>query len=103
MIFIGDIHGLYKPYLELREICDQSLALGDQPVSLSGNKVDEMVELAANEPVEMPLLVFSNQNVDPPQELLKLMPNGDIYVWGRKAGNDQDVVDGMRKMFKPKS
>lgn len=30
------------------------------------------------------------------EEVLKFCPNGDIYIWGRLAENDKEVVQGMR-------
>jgi hypothetical protein len=37
---------------------------------------------------------------DAPIEILRLCPNGDIYVHGRLTANDKDVVDGMRELLR---
>lgn len=49
-----------------------------------------------------PLIVFSNKRVDPPLEIMRFMENGDIFVHGRLAENDKEVVQGIRSMFKEK-
>lgn len=36
---------------------------------------------------------------DSGKEILRLEPNGDIYVNGTLAENDKQVVDGMRKFL----
>jgi hypothetical protein len=33
------------------------------------------------------------------KEMLKLCPNGDIFVHGRLADNDKEVVDALRKLL----
>lgn len=33
-------------------------------------------------------------------EVLKFCPNGDIYIYGRLAENDKEVVEGLRKFLK---
>lgn len=42
-------------------------------------------------------LVF--QGGSPPREILKLCSNGDILVNGRLAANDNEVVEGLRKLL----
>lgn len=37
---------------------------------------------------------------DGPTEVLKFCENGDIFIQGRLAENDNDVVEGMRKFLK---
>ena len=33
------------------------------------------------------------------EEVIRLEPNGDIFVKGRKVTNDEEVVDGMRELI----
>lgn len=32
-------------------------------------------------------------------EIIRLEPNGDIFVHGRKAENDKEIVDGLRTLL----
>jgi hypothetical protein len=42
------------------------------------------------------ILEFRNQN----KEMLKFMPNGDVFVYGRLATNDMDIVEGIKAFLK---
>lgn len=42
-------------------------------------------------------IVFPGDSDTP---VLKLEPNGDIYVNGKLVENDKEVVDGLRKFLK---
>ncbi len=44
-----------------------------------------------------PSIIFCGKDQ---KEILKLAPNGDIYVNGRLAENDKSVVDGLRRFLK---
>lgn len=43
------------------------------------------------------LLKFNGQQG---KEMLKFMPNGDIFIYGRLATNDMEVVEGIREWLK---
>jgi hypothetical protein len=44
-------------------------------------------------------ICFSNEG----KEMLKLCPNGDIFVHGRLADNDKEVVDALREFLRNQS
>jgi len=50
MFLIGDCHGLYKEYLELRGILDQSLLLGDIGLGFGNKTVEDAIEAIPNDP-----------------------------------------------------
>ena len=49
-------------------------------------------------PKEQNTIFFSQ--VDKSKEILKLCENGDIFVKGRLAENDKEVVDALREFLK---
>jgi hypothetical protein len=34
------------------------------------------------------------------KEMLKFMPNGDVFIHGRLAANDMEIVEGIREFLK---
>lgn len=34
------------------------------------------------------------------KEILKFMPNGDVFIYGRLATNDMEIVEGIRTFLK---
>jgi len=45
---------------------------------------------------QYPLIFFVG---NPSKEMIKLCPNGDIYVKEKLIENDQELVDGLREWF----
>lgn len=56
-----------------------------------------MEEFKINEPEENELIFHTNNGT---KEILKFCVNGDIFIHGRLAENDKEVVDGMRIFLK---
>ena len=55
------------------------------------NVQDENKYYYLNEEVENNIVFSASSN-----EMLRLEPNGDIYIQGRLAENDKEVVDALR-------
>jgi len=45
-------------------------------------------------------IIFFSQVCSEKQEILKLCENGDIFVKGRLAENDKEVVDALREFLR---
>ena len=60
--------------------------------------------------VHKTIKIKENKDLDPGEitfdinegkkNVLRLKANGDIYVWGRLADNDKQIVDGLRDWLK---
>ena len=59
-----------------------------------GKEITDIVELVSDKLPEANAIVFSNKNIDEP--ILKLCENGDIFVHGRLADTDIEVVNALR-------
>lgn len=64
---------------------------------MEGAEFESAVPLGTKGDLEASLLQFNGQQG---REMLKFMPNGDIFVQGRLAANDTEVVDGIREWLK---
>ena len=53
------------------------------------------IKLTSTVPQENNIIFFLQEN-----EILKLCENGDIFVKGRLAENDKEVVDALREFLK---
>lgn len=89
------IESLYKH----EETYTDGLEMGQIPnyVDDNFNLQGEVLQLAKPEYLE-PDVVFFNKVDEIPT--LKLCPNGDIFVKGRLADNDKEVVDAMREFLR---
>jgi hypothetical protein len=56
--------------------------------------------LDALSPLEAGEIIFSVHGKDGPVEVLRFKDNGDIFVQGRLAENDKEVVEGIRIFLK---
>jgi len=88
MFFIGDVHGLYKPYLELRELFDQSLALGDIGLGFGSDTVEDEIEKLPHNPNHLLL----RGNHDNPI-IFQKHPSA-IPVWGYNEEMDMFWLGG---------
>jgi hypothetical protein len=61
-------------------------------------EITNIVELVSDFTPEANTIVFSNKNIDEP--ILKLCENGDIFVHGRLADTDVEVVNALRDFIK---
>jgi len=59
-----------------------------------------MVSLNPIDPLEAGELIFSIRGGDDALEVLRFKSNGDIYVKGRLAENDKQVVEALRTFLK---
>jgi hypothetical protein len=59
----------------------------------------ENIKLTSIEPFEPNTILFLQKD-GLNQEILKLCNNGDIFVKGRLAENDKEVVDALREFLK---
>jgi len=58
-----------------------------------------ILKLIPKSDLEPNAIYFSNER----KEMLKLCPNGDIFVHGRLADNDKEVVDALREFLRNQS
>ncbi len=58
-----------------------------------------ILKLTPKSDLEPNPIFFSNER----KEMLKLCPNGDIFVHGRLAENDKEVVDALREFLRSKT
>ena len=58
-----------------------------------------ILKLTSKSDLQPYTVLFSNER----KEMLKLCPNGDIFVHGRLADNDKQVVDALRDFLRSKS
>jgi hypothetical protein len=58
-----------------------------------------ILKLTPKSDLEPDTVYFSNER----KEMLKLCPNGDIFVYGRLADNDKEVVDALREFLRKQS
>jgi hypothetical protein len=61
-------------------------------------EITNTVKLVSDKTHEANTIVFSNKNIDEP--ILKLCENGDIFVHGRLADTDMEVVNALRDFIK---
>ena len=54
------------------------------------------IDIVLKSEAEPDIIFYVNDN----KEILKLCPNGDIFVKGKLAENDKEVVDAMREFLK---
>jgi hypothetical protein len=62
--------------------------------SLAGNTMNGAIGSLSQIPTSIVFRVGNNQ------EILKLDPNGDIYVKGNLVDNDKEVVEALREYLK---
>ena len=62
--------------------------------------MEKQIEKAINLVPQEQNTIFFSQVDKSNQEILKLCENGDIFVKGRLAENDKEVVDALREFLK---
>ncbi len=81
--------------------------IGEEEVFISpwfhGQEIETFIDGQSNSPfnfkvdLEPSLLQFNgNKGV----EILRFMPEGDVYIYGRLATNDMEIVEGIREWLK---
>lgn len=88
MFLIGDVHGLYDQYLELRECLDQSLVLGDVGLGFGNNTIEDEMERIPHDPNHRLL----RGNHDNP--LVFQQHPSSIPVWGYNEEMDMFWLGG---------
>jgi hypothetical protein len=69
---------------------------GDDFFKTNREPLEEVIlKLKSESDLEPNTIYFSNER----KEMLKLCPNGDIFVHGRLADNDKEVVDALREFL----